>query len=192
MKLIFATGNEHKVAEAQKVLGKSITLIMPKELGMNEDIPENGDTLDANAEEKCRYLWNKLHQPCFADDTGLEVAALNGGPGVYTARYAGESKDPEANMTKLLKEINGKERKARFRTVVALIVDGNLYKFEGILNGSIAENRCGVGGFGYDPVFIPDGYDRTLAEITLDEKNLISHRGKSMRALADFLSGIDK
>ncbi len=215
MEIIFATGNAHKVTEAQKALGNNITLIMPKELGITEDIPETGSTLEENAIQKCQYLWEKLGKPCFADDTGLEVEALGGGPGVHTARYAGESKDPSANMNKLLEELsilgasdNGgcvaaeadcvadrvnlhrPTRKARFRTVVAYINEkGEPHTLEGVLNGKIATQKSGSEGFGYDPVFIPDGYgNKTLAEISLDEKNAISHRGKAMRALKEFLN----
>ena len=202
MEIIFATGNAHKVTEAQKALGGNVTLIMPKELGIVEDIPETGDTLEANAVQKCQYLWDKLGKSCFADDTGLEVEALGGAPGVYTARYAGESKDPSANMDKLLSvlgqmEQNGEDvcgRRARFRTVVAFIDEkGELHTLEGILNGHIATSKSGSEGFGYDPVFVADGYGtKTLAEISLEEKNAISHRGKAMRALHDFLKGIAK
>lgn len=190
MEIIFATGNAHKAVEAQKALGKNVTLIMPKDLGITEDIPETGNTLEANAVQKCQYLWNKLHKACFADDTGLEVEALGGAPGVHTARYAGESKDPSANMDKLLQELEGKEnRRARFRTAVAYIdANGVQHLFEGVLNGEIALCKCGTEGFGYDPVFVPDGYDgRTLAEVSLEQKNAISHRGKAMRALMEFL-----
>ena len=194
MEIIFATGNQHKVIEAQKALGDSFALIMPKELGLTEDIPENGQTLEANAVEKAEYLWKKFGKNCFADDTGLEVDALDGAPGVYTARYAGPDKGNEANMAKLLSELErvekekGKiERTARFRTVVALIIDGKTTIFNGVLEGKIARSKSGSQGFGYDPVFIPDGYTTTLAEITLDEKNAISHRGKAMRAFAEYL-----
>jgi len=190
MEIIFATGNAHKAVEAQKALGKNVTLIMPKDLGITEDIPETGNTLEANAVQKCQYLWNKLHKACFADDTGLEVEALGGAPGVHTARYAGESKDPSANMDKLLQELDGKEnRRARFRTAVAYIdANGVQHLFEGVLNGEIALCKCGTEGFGYDPVFVPDGYEgRTLAEVSLEQKNAISHRGKAMRALMEFL-----
>ncbi len=192
MEIIFATGNAHKVTEAQKALGNGVTLIMPKELGITEDIPETGTTLEANAIQKCQYLWERLHKACFADDTGLEVEALEGGPGVHTARYAGESKDPGANMDKLLYELDGKRnRKARFRTAVAYIDNnGEQHLFEGVLEGEIAHARSGSEGFGYDPVFIPYGYGgKTLAEISLEEKNAISHRGKAMRALMEFLIG---
>ena len=195
MEIIFATGNQHKMVEAQKALGDSFTLIMPKELGLTEDIPEDGDTLVANAIQKAEYLWNRFGKNCFADDTGLEVDALGGEPGVRTARYAGEDKGTEANMTKLLAELEKVEqaqgavpRTARFKTVVALIIDGQVKTFEGILEGEIARSRSGNEGFGYDPVFIPQGYNCTLAEISLDEKNAISHRGKAMRALAEYLN----
>ena len=199
MEIIFATGNAHKAVEAQKALGDSFTLIMPKELGLTEEIPENGDTLQANAIEKAEYLWKKFGKNCFADDTGLEVDALGGAPGVYSARYAGPDKGSEANMTKLLEELEKVEketgntnRTARFRTVVALILDGQLHLFNGVLEGKIARTRSGNEGFGYDPIFVPQGYEKTLAEITLDEKNAISHRGKAMRALADFLKCLPK
>lgn len=198
MEIIFATGNAHKVTEAQKALGDSFTLIMPKELGLTEDIPENGDTLQANAIEKAEYLWKKFGKSCFADDTGLEVDALDGAPGVYTARYAGPDKGSDANMEKLLAELEKaaqlgkKSRAARFRTVVALIIDGDLQIFNGVLEGEIAMGKSGTEGFGYDPVFIPKGYTRTLAEITLDEKNAISHRGKAMRELAGYLKCLPK
>lgn len=198
MEIIFATGNAHKVTEAQKALGDSFTLIMPKELGLTEDIPENGDTLQANAIEKAEYLWKKFGKSCFADDTGLEVDALDGAPGVYTARYAGPDKGSDANMEKLLAELEKaaqlgkKSRAARFRTVVALIIDGDLQIFNGVLEGEIAMRKSGTEGFGYDPVFIPKGYTRTLAEITLDEKNAISHRGKAMRELAGYLKCLPK
>ena len=198
MEIIFATGNTHKGVEAQKALGDSFTLIMPKELGLTEEIPENGDTLQANAIEKAEYLWKRFGKNCFADDTGLEVDALGGAPGVYSARYAGPDKGSEANMTKLLAELEAAakrgetSRKARFRTVVALILEGEMHLFNGVLEGEIALQRSGSEGFGYDPLFIPDGYTKTLAEISLDEKNAISHRGKAMRALAEFLRCLPK
>ena len=198
MEIIFATGNTHKAVEAQKALGDSFTLIMPKELGLTEEIPENGDTLQANAIEKAEYLWKRFGKNCFADDTGLEVDALGGAPGVYSARYAGPDKGSEANMTKLLAELEAAakrgetSRKARFRTVVALILEGEMHLFNGVLEGEIALQRSGSEGFGYDPLFIPDGYTKTLAELSLDEKNAISHRGKAMRALAEFLRCLPK
>ncbi len=195
MEIVFATGNQHKVVEAQKALGDSFALIMPKELGLTEDIPEDGDTLEKNAIQKAEYLWNKFGKNCFADDTGLEVDALGGAPGVYTARYAGPDKGSDANMEKLLAELSAVEaregnisRTARFRTVVALIMNGELKTFEGVMEGEIARARSGSEGFGYDPVFIPQGYNCTIAEISLDEKNAISHRGKAMRSLAEYLN----
>ncbi|MBR2437901.1 MAG: RdgB/HAM1 family non-canonical purine NTP pyrophosphatase [Bacteroidales bacterium] len=195
MEIVFATGNQHKVVEAQKALGDSFALIMPKELGLTEDIPEDGDTLEKNAIQKAEYLWNKFGKNCFADDTGLEVDALGGAPGVYTARYAGPDKGSDANMEKLLAELSAVEaregnisRTARFRTVVALIMNGELKTFEGVMEGEIARTRSGSEGFGYDPVFIPQGYNCTIAEISLDEKNAISHRGKAMRSLAEYLN----
>lgn len=195
MEIVFATGNQHKVVEAQKALGDSFALIMPKDLGLTEEIPEDGDTLEKNAIQKAEYLWNKFGKNCFADDTGLEVDALGGAPGVYTARYAGPDKGSDANMEKLLAELSAVEatdgkvsRSARFRTVVALIIDGETRTFEGVMEGEIARARSGSEGFGYDPVFIPQGYNCTIAEISLDEKNAISHRGKAMRALAEYLN----
>ena len=195
MEIVFATGNQHKGVEAQKALGDSFALIMPKELGLTEDIPEDGDTLEKNAIQKAEYLWDKFGKNCFADDTGLEVDALGGAPGVYTARYAGPDKGSDANMEKLLAELSAVEaregnisRTARFRTVVALIMNGELKTFEGVMEGEIARARSGSEGFGYDPVFIPQGYNCTIAEISLDEKNAISHRGKAMRALAEYLN----
>ncbi|MEG0517288.1 MAG: non-canonical purine NTP pyrophosphatase [Bacteroidales bacterium] len=217
MDIIFATGNKHKVIEAAKALGDSFTLIMPKELGCNDDIPETGDTLQANAIQKCMYLWERFGKTCFADDTGLEVDALGGAPGVYTARYAGLGCSNEDNIQKLLRELEKAEKKrtnaampddtirmfpdtpdgdahlsdntraARFRTVVAFMIHGELHLFEGVLEGRIACEKSGEQGFGYDPIFIPHGYDKTLAQISLDEKNSISHRGQVMRKLSSFL-----
>ena len=198
MKIVFATGNKGKLREASEILGKGFELITPADLGLNEDIPETGNTLLANSLQKAQYLYDRFGCDCFADDTGLEVDALGGAPGVYTARYAGESKDPSANMDKLLAvldemERNGEEvhgRRARFRTVVAYTdAEGAVHTLEGILNGVIAKEKSGSEGFGYDPVFVPDGYDgKTLAEISMEEKNAISHRGKAMRALKEFLA----
>ncbi len=192
MEIIFATGNSHKALEASKVLGNRFTIIMPKELGLTEEIPETGDTLEDNAIEKCKYLWNKYGKTCFADDTGLMVDALNGAPGVYSARYAGPDKGSEENMSKLLSELekcsNSTNRKARFCTVVALIIEGQLHLFRGVLEGEITYERSGSEGFGYDPIFRPLGYDKTLAEISLEEKNRISHRGIAIRELSNFLN----
>ena len=189
MNIVFATNNRHKVDEAQAILGKDFTLTTPKDLKLFEEIPETAGTLQGNAFMKAHFLWERFHVACFADDTGLEVEALNGAPGVYSARYAGEEHDSKANTQKLLKALTGKKnRNARFRTVIALIIDGDTFYFEGILNGEIGESPSGNGGFGYDPVFIPDGYDKTLAELTQEEKNAISHRGQSMRQLSEFLN----
>lgn len=206
MKLVFATGNKGKLREASEILGNGYTLVTPAELGITEDIPETGKTLIANSKQKAEYLWNKCKCACFADDTGLIVDVLGGAPGVYTARYAGEGKDFNDNMNKLLYELQVMEteadmaknigvdvklpvsRKARFKSVVTLILDGEKYYFEGILEGRIAREKSGNGGFGYDPVFIADEYpDRTLADITEEQKNAISHRGKALRAMAEFL-----
>jgi XTP/dITP diphosphohydrolase len=189
MEIIFATSNRHKLEEAQAILGENFKLITPRDLNLFDDIPETADTLEGNALIKAQYIWERFHLPCFADDTGLEVEALGGAPGVYSARYAGEEQNFKNNMHKLLKELKGEKlRRARFRTVVAIIIDGNVNYFTGVLNGEISENPYGYGGFGYDPVFIPDGFSKTLAELTSAEKNLISHRGLSMRALSGFLN----
>lgn len=190
MELIFATANKHKLSEAQAILGNGFSLVVPSELGLTGDIPETAETLKENAIMKAKFLWDKFGRPCFADDTGLEVDFLNGRPGVYSARYAGIEADPVKNMQKLLKELNGANcRKARFVTVVALILDENrIFLFEGALEGSILEASSGCGGFGYDPLFMPEGYSKTLAELSAEEKNRISHRGIAMRKLSDFLN----
>lgn len=190
MELIFATANKHKLSEAQAILGKGFSLVVPSQLGLTGEIPETADTLKENALMKAKFLWDKFGRPCFADDTGLEVDFLNGRPGVYSARYAGIEADPVKNMQKLLKELNGANcRKARFVTVVALILDENrIILFEGALEGSILEVSSGCGGFGYDPLFMPEGYSKTLAELSAEEKNRISHRGIAMRKLSDFLN----
>jgi XTP/dITP diphosphohydrolase len=190
MELIFATANKHKLSEAQAILGNGFSLVVPSQLGLTGEIPETADTLKENALMKAKFLWDKFGRPCFADDTGLEVDFLNGRPGVYSARYAGIEADPVKNMQKLLKELNGANcRKARFVTVVALILDENrIFLFEGALEGSILEVSSGCGGFGYDPLFMPEGYSKTLAELSAEEKNRISHRGIAMRKLSDFLN----
>ena len=208
MKMVFATGNGGKLREASEILGKGFELVTPAQTGINEDIPETGSTLRANSQQKADYIWNKCHTDCFADDTGLEVDALGGAPGVHTARYAGDDKNFDRNMDKLLDELSRKEmeaslmksmgiepkknlRRARFRSVVTLIFNGERYFFNGILEGRIARRKAGKGGFGYDPVFIADEYpDVTLAEISEDQKNAVSHRGKALRAMAEFLRTI--
>jgi XTP/dITP diphosphohydrolase len=171
-------------------LGNGFSLVVPYQLGLTEEIPETADTLKENAIMKAKFLWDKFGRPCFADDTGLEVDFLNGRPGVYSARYAGIEADPVKNMQKLLKELNGANcRKARFVTIVALILDENrIFLFEGALEGTILEASSGCGGFGYDPLFMPEGYSKTLAELSAEEKNRISHRGIAMRKLSDFLN----
>lgn len=186
--LVFASANAHKVEEVGKKLGGHIPVIGLKDIGCLVDIPETSDTLQGNAEMKADYIWQRYHRNCFADDTGLEVEALHGAPGVYSARYAGDQKNPADNLAKLLHEMQHQlHRKARFRTSICLIIDGQKYFFEGIVNGVITRERRGGEGFGYDPVFVPDGHSRTFAQMTIDEKNLISHRGRAIRALADFL-----
>ncbi|HCT94939.1 MAG: non-canonical purine NTP pyrophosphatase, RdgB/HAM1 family [Bacteroidetes bacterium GWE2_39_28] len=191
MEIIFATSNRHKLSEAKGIIGKEVLLITPADLGIIESIPEDAPTLEENALFKARYLWERTGRDVFADDTGLEVEALNGAPGVMSARYASEDCDSGKNMQKLLKELKGiSNRKARFRTVVALILNGDTHLFEGVVNGTILEGLSGTGGFGYDPLFLPDGYTKTLAELSYEEKNLISHRGIAMRKLSEFLKTI--
>ncbi len=192
MKMVFATGNAHKLHEAGEILSDLCELVMPSALGLTEDIPETGETLEENSLQKARYLYDKLKTDCFADDTGLEVEALGGAPGVYSARYAGEAKDSGANMDKLLRELQalgpGASRRARFRTVITLVKDGCLYQFEGEMKGSIANSRSGSEGFGYDPIFIADEYpDRTVAQLDEHTKNSISHRGRALRRMAAWL-----
>ena len=192
MRIIFATANRGKLREAAEVLGPGFEVVSPADLGITEDIPETGATLQENSLQKAQYLFDRTGLPCFADDTGLEVDALGGAPGIYSARYAGPGHDSEANMDKLLAElIRLDDRRARFRTVVTLILaDGQPHFFEGSCEGSIARERHGTGGFGYDPVFLPDAYpDRTLAEVSEEEKNAVSHRGKAIRAMAEWLRG---
>lgn len=193
MKLIFATANKGKIREASEILGEEYTIVTPAEMGINDDVEENGDTLQANSLIKAEHLFALSQADCFADDTGLEVDALNGAPGVLSARYAGEAHDSNANMEKLLAELDklgpGASRRARFRTVVTLFYKGEKYLFEGSMEGSIAHAKAGCGGFGYDPIFIPDAHPgKTLAEISEEEKNAISHRGMAIRAMATFLA----
>ncbi len=192
MKIIFATSNRGKLREAGEILGEGFSLSTPAEFGITEDIPETGNTLKENSLQKAEYIHSRTSLDCFADDTGLEVDALGGAPGVRTARYAGEGHDFAANMDKLLHELSGfgkpEQRRARFRSVVTLIIGEEKHYFEGTLEGWIAFEKAGCGGFGYDPVFIADEYpDRTLAEIPEEAKNAISHRGKALRAMAEWL-----
>ena len=194
MKLTFATGNSGKLREASEILGEGFELVSLAQVGMTEDIPETGNTLIENSIQKAEYLYERLGCSCFADDTGLEVDALGGAPGVYTARYAGDDKDFNRNMDKVLEELAKLEaegettRRARFKSVITLIVDGEKHLFEGTLEGVIAREKSGNGGFGYDPIFIADEYPGlTLADITEEQKNDISHRGKALRAMAEWL-----
>ena len=196
MKLVFASNNRGKIREASEILGEGYELLTPSEVGITEDIPEDGSTLRENSLQKAEYIFERKGCDCFADDTGLEVEALGGAPGVYTARYAGESKDFGKNMDKVLSELEALEaadpsttRRARFRSVVTLILDGKVHQFEGVMDGTIARGKSGRGGFGYDPIFIPDEYPGlTAADITEEQKNEISHRGKALRAMAAFLN----
>ena len=187
-KLIFATNNAHKLSEVQAVLGDAFTLVTLRECGITEDIPENEPTLEGNALAKARYGYSRTGLNCFADDTGLEVDALGGEPGVRSARYATDGHDDEANKRLLLERLQGEEnRSAQFRTAVALIMDGKEYLFEGIVQGEIAHEQHGEGGFGYDPLFFPEGGELTFAQMSSEEKNAISHRGRAVRKLAEFL-----
>lgn len=189
MELIIATNNAHKVTEIKNGLPKHISVKSLKEVGITEEIPEEQDTLEGNALQKARYIYEKYQKNCFADDTGLEVEALDGAPGVYSARYAGENCSFEDNVLKILSEMQGKtNRHACFRTVIALIIDGKEYLFEGKVSGSITKEKLGNNGFGYDPVFLPDGYCITFAEMELEQKNNISHRGQAVVKLLKFLS----
>jgi XTP/dITP diphosphohydrolase len=187
-KLVFATNNQHKLEEVRTILDGRYQILSLKDLGDETDIPETGGTLEANAMLKAEYIRNNYGYNCFADDTGLEVEALNGAPGVYSARYAGEQKNSADNVAKLLHELQGKDnRKARFRTVIALILEGKPYLFEGEVEGLIELSPRGDAGFGYDPVFRPTGYEQTFAELSLDDKNKISHRARAVQKLASFL-----
>lgn len=191
-KLIFATNNAHKLAEVSPLLEGKYEIVTLAEAGIREDIPETADTLEGNASLKSHYIHARLKADCFADDTGLEVEALGGEPGVWSARYAGPQHDSEANVALLLQRMEGQgNRRARFRTVISLILDGKEHLFEGEVPGRITETRSGAKGFGYDPVFMPDGYDITFAEMELDEKNRISHRARAVQKLIAFLNDAD-
>ena len=205
MKIVFATNNQHKLEEIRSILGERIEVLSLNDIGCDVDIPETGTTLEENALQKAQYVYDHYHIDCFADDTGLEVDALNGAPGVYSARYANmaddssASHDAEANMTRLLKELGeNNNRRARFRTVIALIQKKDvcpcgcssikdIHKFEGIVDGEIIRERRGGEGFGYDPIFQPEGYDKTFAELGLDIKNHISHRARAVAKLCEYL-----
>ena len=189
VKIVFATNNLNKLTEVRKILGNRFQVMSLAEIGCHDDIPEKGQTLKDNALIKAQWIYDKYHVNCFADDTGLEVDALGGAPGVYSARYAGgEGHDSQANMNKLLSELeNIDNRKARFRTVIALIIDGKVTTFDGIINGTITHEKRGGEGFGYDPIFMPEGHNQTFAELGVDIKNSISHRAKAVAKLADYL-----
>ena len=188
MKIVFATNNAHKLAEVQAVLGDAYELVTPRMCGVEEEIPENQPTLEGNASEKSHYLRARTGLDCFADDTGLEVEALDGAPGVHSARYASDGHDFAANNRLLLRNLEGvANRRARFRTVISLLVGDEEHLFEGVVEGRIVERESGAAGFGYDPLFGPDGCDRTFAEMSPDEKNAVSHRGRAVRKLAAFL-----
>ena len=190
MKIVFATNNKHKLEEIKDILGKDFEIVSLAEIDCHEDIPETGLTLEENARQKSTYIVEHYNHDCFADDTGLEVDALNGEPGVHSARYAeGTDHDSEANMRKLLSKMsNVKERTARFRTVISLIINGVEHQFEGRVEGHIATEKHGKEGFGYDPIFIPEGYDKSFAELGEEVKNQISHRARAVKKLAEYLS----
>lgn len=200
MKIVFATNNQHKLQEIRDILGSEFEIVSLKDIGCDVDIPETGNTLEENAMQKAQYVYDHYNLSCFADDTGLEVEALNGEPGVHSARYAeGTDHDSKANMAKLLRNLEGKDnRKARFRTVIALIQKQDVCpcgctsikkvnRFEGIVDGSIATEKHGTAGFGYDPIFVPEGYDKSFAELGESIKNGISHRARAVAKLAEYL-----
>ncbi len=208
MEICFATNNAHKIEEIKAILGSKFPsyainydkaslikkasagwqVVSLAEIGCHEELPEERDTLEGNSLQKAEYVFNKYNLACFADDTGLEVEALAGAPGVYSARYAGEQRSAEDNMDLLLKNLEGKsDRKAQFRTVITLIQLGGLHQFEGIVEGTILKERSGKGGFGYDPIFLPSGFSKTLAEMSMEEKNQISHRARATQKLVEFL-----
>jgi len=188
MKLVFASNNKNKIQEIQALVPNTIQIVSLEEIGCTEDIPETANTIEGNAILKANYVTEKYGYDCFADDTGLEVESLNGAPGVYSARYAGEQKDANDNMDKLLSELKDKSsRKANFKTVIALNLNGKQNLFTGIINGKIIEEKIGTNGFGYDPIFVAEGYEKTFAELTMEEKSTISHRGIAVKELILFL-----
>lgn len=188
MKLVFATNNRHKLDEVRAIVGDKVEVLSLNDIGCHDDIPETADTLQGNALIKARYIYEKFGVDCFADDTGLEVEALDGAPGVFSARYAGEECDSEANMQKLLQNLTGKSnRNAQFRTVIALIINGEEKLFNGIVKGSITEEKRGDSGFGYDPIFIPEGFSESFAQMSSEQKNSISHRYRATEQLSNYL-----
>jgi len=192
MELVFATNNAHKIKELQAIMGNRIQLLSLKDIGCNEEIPEEQATLEGNASQKAFFIYNKYGYNCFADDTGLEIDALNGEPGVYSARYAGEEKSAEANMDKVLVGLlKIKNRNARFRTVISLVIDGIEKQFEGLVEGTILNEKRGISGFGYDPIFQPEGFSKTFAEMNLTDKNKISHRGRAVEKLVLYFKDLE-
>ena len=188
-KIVFATNNKHKLKEIRKITAGILEILSLSDINCEEEIEETGITLEENALIKARYIKEKYGYDCFADDTGLEVEALGGAPGVYSARYAGEACNPLKNMLKLLQVMEGiTNRNARFRTVIALLMNNETYFFEGVVDGQITEEQKGSAGFGYDPIFVPEGYNQTFAELGIDIKNQISHRAKATRQFAQFLT----
>jgi XTP/dITP diphosphohydrolase len=188
MKLVFATNNKHKLQEVRDIVGNRVEVLSLNDINCHDDIPETADTLQGNALIKARHIYDKYGLNCFADDTGLEVEALDGAPGVYSARYAGEECDSEANMLKLLQNLTGKNnRNAQFRTVIALIINGEEKLFNGIVKGTISDEKRGDSGFGYDPIFIPEGYTESFAQMSGEMKNSISHRFRATKQLSDYL-----
>ena len=188
MKIVFATNNQNKILEIQSMLPKSIQIMSLESIGCLEDIPETTNTIEGNAIQKANYVLEKYGYDCFADDTGLEVQSLNGKPGVYSARYAGEQRNANDNMNKLLFELESKSnRKAQFKTVICLNLNGEQLLFTGIVSGEISKEKIGNGGFGYDPIFIPEGFSESFAQLSLQTKNEISHRGKATKLLLEFL-----
>jgi XTP/dITP diphosphohydrolase len=188
VKLVFATNNDHKLEEMRQIMPSELELLSLNDIGCTEDIPETGCTLEANAAQKSFFIWNKYRMDCFADDTGLEIKALGNEPGVYSARYAGEEKCAVKNMFKVLAKMeNETNRDARFRCVISLVTDGKEKQFEGIVEGKLLTEPKGIAGFGYDPVFNPDGYTQSFAEMSSEDKNRISHRGRAVMKLIDYL-----
>jgi XTP/dITP diphosphohydrolase len=186
--LVFATNNEHKLRELGEILKDEFKLLSLNDISCSDEIPETGDTLESNAAQKSFYIWERYGIDCFSDDSGLEITALNNAPGVYSARYAGEGRNSDDNVAKVLKELQGKDnRKACFRCVISLIINGREFQFEGHVDGEILPERRGTGGFGYDPVFCPEGYQQSFAEMNADLKNGMSHRGRAVKKLVAFL-----
>jgi XTP/dITP diphosphohydrolase len=188
MKLVFATQNQHKAAEIQALLPSEFEVLTLNDIDITEDIPETADTLEGNASQKSHYILQHYAMDCFSDDTGLEIKAINNEPGVYSARYAGPSKNADENMNKVLDKLAGKsDRSAQFRTVISLILEGKEHIFEGIVKGTIISEKRGTDGFGYDPIFVPEGQNKTFAELSLDEKNTMSHRARAFEKMIHFL-----